>query len=190
MEYSVAMNRNVSFVSIIAALASAGCDGRDGGRAAEPQLPMFFQLQATAATQQDDLSVECRLGFNVEISGEVSRTDEVVEYLATMGGDAQRILLRPDGSGVNLWANAFYPRLQVLHLLPNRVQLVSLDFPPDSPPSGSRFWDELRFFDGFIGADGTIEGEWLCAPLDTEQGGVMDNAIFAEGSWESTTLPE
>ncbi|MEX0733919.1 MAG: hypothetical protein WD944_04680 [Steroidobacteraceae bacterium] len=167
----------------------AGCDEGNGGRRNEPPpLPLFFQLSATASAAGDNLTVECALGFTVEIAGEVSRTSEVVEYIATMGGDARRILLRPDGSGVDLWADAHYPRLQVLHLLPNRVQFVSLDFPPDSPPSGSRFWDELRFFDGFIDANGVIEGEWLCAPLDIEQGGINDDTVFAEGIWQTTEI--
>lgn len=175
-----------------AAIMLAACGGGSGnGGLDEPPLPLFFELNAVAQADQDrldGLSVDCSLGFIVEISGEVSRTPEVVEYVATMGGDANRSLLRPDGSGVAFRANAFFPRLQVLHLLPDRVQLVSLDFPPDGPSSGSRFWDELRFFDGFLNADGSIEGEWLCAPLDTEYGGIDDDAIFAEGIWETTEL--
>lgn len=167
----------------------AACEEGNGGRRNEPApLPLFFHLSATASAVGDGLTVECALGFNVEISGEVSRTSEVVEYIATMGGDARRTLLRSDGSGVDLWADAHYPRLQVLHILPNRVQLVSLDFPPDGPSTGSRFWDELRFFDGFIDGNGVIDGEWLCAPLDVEQGGINDDTIFAEGAWETTEI--
>lgn len=33
-----------------------------------------------------------------------------------------------------------------------------------------------------------ITGEWLCAPLDTEQGGVNDHRVFAEGSWETAEI--
>lgn len=172
-----------------AAMLLPGClGGGDGDRGPEElRLPTFFELHATASAETDELAVECALGFIVEISGEVSRTREVVEYIATMGGDAIRDLQRPDGSGVNLRANAFYPQLQVLHMLPDRVQLVSLDFPPNGPSTGSRFWDELRFFDGTIDLDGVITGEWLCAPLDTEQGGINDDTVFAEGTWETTT---
>jgi SAM-dependent methyltransferase len=65
----------------------------------------------------------------------------------------------------------------------------SLDFPPDGPTTGSRFWDELRFFDGTISQDGVITGEWLCAPLDTEQGGIVDDTVFADGSWETAEIP-
>ncbi len=171
-----------------AVLAGCGGGGGSGGNAPPPELPLFFHLDATASTVENGLTVDCGLGFIVEISGEVSRTPDVVEYIATMGGDARRSLLHSDGSGVALWADAFYPRMQVLHLLPNRVQLVSLDFPPDDPPSGSRFWDELRFFDGFIDANGVIEGDWLCAPLDAEQGGIMDDTVFAEGTWRTTAI--
>jgi hypothetical protein len=34
-----------------------------------------------------------------------------------------------------------------------------------------------------------IVGEWLCAPLDTEQGGVVDDAVFADGTWETAEIP-
>jgi hypothetical protein len=164
-----------------------GCHDDDGGPA-ELRLPTFFELNATASAAEGDLTVECALGFVVEISGEVSRTSEIVEYLAVMGGEAERLLQRPDGSGVILSAFAHYPRLQVLHILPDRVQLVSLDFPPDGPSTGSRFWDELRFFDGVLDEDGTITGEWLCAPLDVEQGGINDDSVFAEGTWETVEI--
>lgn len=183
---AVMMRGPVSAV-LAAALGIAGCGGGHGGDGG-PSLPTFFRLDATAFAQQNDLTVNCGIDFLVDISGEISRTPTVVEYIATMGGQAQRSLLRPDGSGIAFSADAFYPRLQVLHLLPNRVQLVSLDNPPGSPPSGSRFWDELRLFDGFLNADGTIEGEWVCAPLDTAQGGITDDTVFAGGSWETVVL--
>lgn len=164
----------------------AGCGGGQGIE--PPRMPLFFQLNATASAEEGGLSVDCSLHFIVNVSGEVSRTNEVVEYIARMGGEAIRDIRREDGSGVSLRADAFYPKLQVLHLLPDRVQLVSLDFPPDAPSTGSRFWDELRFFDGLIDENSVISGEWLCAPLDTEQGGINDDSVFAEGSWETVEL--
>ena len=45
-----------------------------------------------ASATTGELQVDCTLGFVVEISGEVSRTREVVEYITTMGGDAIRNL--------------------------------------------------------------------------------------------------
>lgn len=180
------MNRALLVACIASALLLGSCDDDDGPRT--PELPAFFQLDAVAAAESGEFHVDCSLGFVVEIGGEVSRTKEVVEYVATMGGEAVRNILREDGSGVVLSAFAYYPNLQVLHILPDRVQLVSLDFPPDGPSTGSRFWDELRFFDGAIDRDGVITGEWLCAPLDTGQGGIEDDTVFAEGTWETTTL--
>jgi hypothetical protein len=173
----------------LALLTSCHTDDEEGEGPAELRLPMYFQLNATASATEGELTVNCSLGFIVDISGEVSRTSEVVEYIAVMGGDAVRDIQREDGSGVVLSAFAHYPNLQVLHILPDRVQLVSLDFPPGGPSTGSRFWDELRFFDGVLEEDGTINGEWLCAPLDVEQGGINDNSIFAEGTWTTTELP-
>ena len=181
------MDRGLA-VALAAAALLVACND-DDDRPPVPDMPLYFALDATASTEEGDLNVDCSLEFVVEITGEVSRTNEVVEYIATMGGEAVRNLLRDDGSGVVLSAFAYYPNLQVLHILPDRVQLVSLDFPPDGPSTGSRFCDELRFFDGRVAEDGSITGEWLCAPLDTEQGGIVDDTVFAEGTWETAEIP-
>jgi hypothetical protein len=181
--------RQKSWAFAALAIALSACDGngsRDGQDRA--QLPMFFRLDATAATQEGGFTVECRIDYVLDIAGEVSRTDAVVEYVGTMGGGANRSPLREDGSGVAFFADAHYPRMQVLHILPSRVQIVSLDHPPDEP-SSSRFWGELRFFEGALQPDGSLLGAWTCAPLDTEYGGIVDDSVFAEGVWTGTPLP-
>ena len=33
-----------------------------------------------------------------------------------------------------------------------------------------------------------ITGEWLCAPLDVEQGGINDDTVFADGTFRTATL--
>jgi hypothetical protein len=173
----------------ILSLALYGCN-EDDEPAPIPEMPRYFWLEATASGESAEFNVECRLEFIVEISGEVSRTDEVVEYTAIMGGEAARQLLRDDGSGVAFVADAYYPDHQVLHILPDRVQIVSPDFSPDEPTSGSRFWHELRFFEGTIDRNGVMTGEWLCAPLDTDRGDINDNSVFAEGTWVTTEITE
>jgi hypothetical protein len=100
----------------LALLASCHVDDDEGEGPAELRLPMHFELNATASTTEGEFTVDCSLGFVVEISGEVSRTNEVVEYIAVMGGEAVRNILRDDGSGVVLSAFAHYPNLQVLHI--------------------------------------------------------------------------
>lgn len=110
--------------------------------------PRSLRLVATAGTQENGVSVSCALDLLVDTSGEVSRTDRVVEYLATMGGEARRVLQSSDGTG-------------------------------------SRFRDEMRFFDGALGADGSIEGNGICALLDVRYGGVDDFTIFAAGRWRA-----
>jgi hypothetical protein len=61
---------------------------------------------------------------------------------------------------------------------------------PRSPitPTCRSCTSEPRFFDGVLEEDGTINGEWLCAPLDVEQGGINDDSIFAEGTWTTTEI--
>src|SRR5262245_22064783 len=105
---------------VVSAAMLAGCLDAAGRGPPVPELPLFFALNAAAAAESDAYDADCSLEFVVEISGEVSRTNRVVEYIATMGGEAVRNLQRDDGSGVVLSAFAFYPQLQVLHILPDR----------------------------------------------------------------------
>src|SRR5688572_24186436 len=64
------------------------------------------------------------------------------------------------GSGVAYFADYFYPELQVLHILPAKVQIVSLSH-REGQPVTSRFGGELRFWEGTLQPDGTITGSWL-----------------------------
>jgi hypothetical protein len=168
---------------------TAGCDpGGDGTTQDPPRLPMYFWLNADAFTEEDGLTVECDIEYIVEVHGEVSRTDAVVEYVATMGGSASRRLYREDRSGVEFWADAYYPDVQVLHVLPDRVQLVARFPTPSDPEPSPRFWLELVFWDGRIRGNSVISGEWLCAPLYTEQGGINDDHVLADGTWETEEI--
>src|SRR5262245_1192707 len=106
------MKGGLRIIALTASLLAA-CDG-GGGSQRVPELPMSFQLNGAAAAEEGGLDVDCSLEFVVEVSGEVSRTRDVVEYIATMGGEAVRNMLREDGSGVVLSGFACYPRLQVL----------------------------------------------------------------------------
>jgi len=130
--------------------------------------------------------VDCALEYIVDIAGEVSRTDDVVEYVGTMGGEARRVLLNPDQSGVAFVADAF-SEVQVLLMIPDRVQINLINVPPDPPGVSSRFWEEQTQFNGQL-IGGQIEGEWTCAPLDTTFGETVDDTIFASGFWFSEAI--
>ena len=69
-------------IASIAFLPACNDDGNDDP--IEWPMPTFFQMHATAEAQEGDLTVNCSIGFVVEITGEVSRTRDVVEYIAIM----------------------------------------------------------------------------------------------------------
>lgn len=71
------MKRAFAAAGLASALLLASCHDDDGPRA--PELPNYFELNAAAAAESGEFTVDCSLGFVVEISGEVSRTNEVVE---------------------------------------------------------------------------------------------------------------
>jgi hypothetical protein len=168
--------------SAAAALLAFGCGGNGGSTYAE--LPGFFKLNAIAHAEADDETVDCKLDFIVELAGEVSRTDAVVEYVGTMGGEAERSILKPDQSGAGFIADA-YSEIQALLILPDHVEINTINVPPGDPNVTSRFWDEIQHFDGRLGPADRITGEWICAPLDVEYGGVQDDSIFAPGTWHT-----
>lgn len=169
-------------------LLVAACDGGHSPAAEPPALPeLSFWLRARAETTADSFTVTCALDYIVEIAGEVSRSNEVVEYVGTMGGEASRTILAADQSGVSFVADAF-SEIQVLLFVPDRVQIDLINVPPNPPGVVSRFWDEQHRFEGVL-AGNTIEGEWTCAPLDTEIGGINDDSIFAVGAWFTEPVP-
>ncbi|MBT8422352.1 MAG: hypothetical protein KJP03_04455, partial [Gammaproteobacteria bacterium] len=173
-------------VACLAALlvACAGCGGGSNNGGRELALPSLdFWLRANAAGEEEGLTVECGLDYIVDIAGEVSRTDQVVEYVGTMGGEARRSILRPDGSGFAIFADAF-SEVQVLLLAPDRVQINAINVPPDPEGVSSRFWNELLKIEGRL-TDDQIVGDWVCAPLDTEINGINDNTVVIPGMWFS-----
>ena len=183
---TVAYRGLIGLAVVLILCAGCGNGGNDPSADAAALPTLNFWLHASAATKVDGITVECGLDFIVEIAGEVSRTSNVVEYVGTMGGEARRYILNPDESGTGFSADAF-SEVQVLLLVPDRVQINMINVPPDPPGVSSRFWDELRHFEGWLVGD-QINGEWTCAPIDTEYNGVNDNTIFAPGNWFSEAI--
>jgi hypothetical protein len=181
------MNARLFVICLAALGVGPGCS--NGGEAAVPlvSLPSVFKLEASAETVSGMQTVECGLDFIVELTDEVSRSNRVVEYLGTMGGEARRSILDPDGSGHAFIADSF-SEVQVSHRLPDGVEIRSINVPPNPPGVSSRFWDELLQFDGRLGPGDMISGDWICAPLDTDLGDFADDSIFAPGTWFTLTL--
>jgi hypothetical protein len=56
------------FLILIVSGLLSGCDGSDGG--ASPELPAFFRLEGSASLQAGQQTLDCHIGFIVELVGD------------------------------------------------------------------------------------------------------------------------
>lgn len=170
-------------IALTPVLASCGGGGSDSAS----QLPLFFRLEGTAMQVVDDQTLDCHIDFIVELSGETMRTDEFVEYVGTMGGEAGRRLLSPDGSGWALAGDAF-SQVRARLTFPASVTIESINLPPGPVHDPPSFFEEIVQFTGSLGPQDLISGDWLCAPFFTDLGGFADDSLFADGTWFTETI--
>lgn len=170
-------------VAVAATLLLAACDG--GSDAPPPGLPMLFALEAGASLAENGQTLDCHVNYIVELERETQRTSAFVEYAGTMGGEAGRTILNPDGSGVSLVGDAF-SRVIVRLTLPNSVTITSVGLPPPNDPPN--FWDGVANFSGREAPGDLISGDWQCLPFYTVIGGVDDSVMIASGTWFTTPL--
>jgi hypothetical protein len=178
---------HLSLMALVIPGLLSGCNHSDS--AAPPELPLFFRLEGSASLQSGEQTLDCHIAFIVELAGETARTDTFVEYVGTMGGEAGRSILNPDGSGLRLVGDAF-SEVRARLTFPNGVVIEAINLPPwvaHDPPS---FFEELTRFEGTLAPPDLISGEWLCAPFFTDLGGLADDTLFADGVWFTETITD
>ncbi len=162
-------------------LATAGCGGSPAAPTPAPsqppvlRLPETMRLTATAEGRAGDAAISCALDFVVSVQpdGDAMR--------GSMGGEARRTRLLPDGSGEEFWADAHYPQIRITVDGGGRARLQSYrNGVPDTGEGSSRFWDRLTSFEG-VHDDrrNAIAGTWTCLPLDVRS----DVSGEAAGTW-------
>lgn len=178
---------------VVMVLASQvlGCD--DDGTGAEVvghhPLSAYFHVAGESATQEGDLSISCRFEWLYEVSGRPRELpDGSREVPVQWGGDAQRTILLPDGSGLSLWPTLFSPESQVILAEDGGIELVdqvNLDAP-------SPFYQALGRLEGTLEETGNGSGSWACAPFGPgaapEGGPVEDTVGVAVGTWSLTPI--
>lgn len=147
------------------------------------ELPLFFRLEGSASLQAGEQALDCHIDFIVELAGETARTNAYVEYVGTMGGEAGRSVLNPDGSGIGLVGDAF-SEVRVRLTFPDRVVIEAINLPPGETHDPPSFFEELTRFEGMLAPAELISGEWLCAPFFTRG----DEVLFADGLWFTETI--
>ncbi len=159
---------------VTAALASGAC--ADPAAPARPaELPTDAVLLAVAEGVNAGLTVTCRIDFIATLH------PTSADYRGTMGGEIQRKALAPDESGISFFGDAYYADVRVVVSSDGRASIASYqDGVPVQPTGESRFWDELRSFEGRYDASSrTVSGSWTCRPVDAHG----DTAGAVEGHW-------
>jgi hypothetical protein len=158
---------------LLSSLALAACSSSP--TAPSSRLPANVRLQASASGTAGQLSITCQLDFTGTLE------DAGGSYRGTLGGEAVRTVLLPDGSGMAFSADAFYPEIRIAFARSGRARLQAfLNGSPWAPEGISRFWDALLTFDGTYDAGAqSISGTWTCRPLDTRGDDLGD----VTGTW-------
>jgi hypothetical protein len=133
------------------------------------ELPRTFRRAAS-----DDLRVDgyCSLDLIFELTSEVSRSPQRVDYEGVHGGGVERSVLARDGSGFAFAADVF-GEVEAHLFVTGSVEIVI----PVNLTAEGRFWRNLARFAGTVDSSGRGRGQWTCAPFDIDTGGYVDQSL-------------
>lgn len=138
-------------------------------------VPDRFHVRGQAAETVGDLEISCRLDLVYERTGFVNDPEHGRVIRVEWGGDAQRTVLAPDGSGISLAPFMHSPDGQVHRFEGGRIEIVS----PINLESGVPFYVELGRLAGRLTGDGHGTGQWACAPFEVRG----DSVGTIVGTW-------
>ena len=148
-------------------------------------MPAQFHMSGEArATAADGRTVTCALDLIFETRTETGRSNGQIQYQGVHGGDVQRRILRPNGSGFLFRADVYGDVETQLDTFTGAVQLRI----PINETADGRFWRNMAAFNGTVDSAGNGNGSWTCAPLDIDQGGYVDKSIVAQGTWRISPI--
>lgn len=157
----------------VAALSAAACS------AGPTETEMFepaarYTVTGEASGTNGDVTVSCTMDLAFEWDGMV-RLETGQVYVTTGGGDVERTIERPDGTGL-----VFSP---FLFSEDNHVRLVGADSialqTPENFDTGVPFYDGIGDMRGRITGPGSAEGTWTCGQLEIDE----DRAGSVQGTW-------
>jgi hypothetical protein len=93
-------------------------------------------IGSAAGPRPDGGSISCALDLRIELSGEIDRSDQWIDYGGVMGGDVQRTTLDSTGAGFGFWADVYWPTTVARLVLPDSIELLL----GDTTITDSRFW--------------------------------------------------
>ena len=147
-------------------------------------LPTQFRMVAAATKTENGINLTCQLDFIFDLTGETFRDPQRVVYQGTQGGHASRSLLDDGGAGFVFSADTFGEVEAHLDTATGQTEILI----PINDTSPNRFWKNMARFDAVFDSNGNATGNWVCAPLDIDQEGYVDNTITANGTFQITPL--
>lgn len=165
---------------LLAGALGAGCHGAEpAAPGALPSLPASLRLVGDAVTTDTTgATATCHLELLLSLQHESPRTPAAREWTGTFGGELARTVLASDGSGLGFFAD-LAGEVRVRVTAPDSLE-VRL---PANDSADGRAWRALARLAGTVDASAHGAGEWACAPLDIHQGGYVDTALTAPGTW-------
>lgn len=154
-------------------VATAGCSS-----STEPELfqpPARYTVTGQASGTNGGFTVSCTMDLVFEWDG-LERLETGRVYVTSGGGEVERTIERPDGSGLVFTPFLFSEDNHVRLLAGDSIALQTpVNLETDIP-----FYEGIGDMRGRITGPGTAEGTWTCGELEIDE----DGAGPAEGTWK------
>lgn len=158
-------------VLVVASLAACTAD------LADPEFfepPTLYTVTGEASGSNGGFTVTCTMDLVFEWNGH-ERLEVGRVYVTRGGGEVERTIERPDGSGLVFTPFLFSDENHVRVLGADSVALET----PENRDTGIPFYDGLARMEGRVTGPGRAEGTWTCGQLDIDE----DGAGAVEGTW-------
>lgn len=157
----------------VATLSLWACDGT-GTDPEQFRPPPAYVVMGEAGGAVGALTIDCAFELAFEWDG-AERLETGRVYVASGGGEAERRVLRPDGSGLSFAPTLVLEEHHLRLLGGDSLVLESLV----DLETGVPFYEGIGRMPGVVTGPHTAQGSWSCAPVDA--GG--DSVGVVAGSW-------
>ncbi len=159
-------------------LGLASCSEDEKAPAAmRSTLPNHFKVVGEAVGTDGALSIDCICDLQIELEGEPTQSEGVVEYRGVHGGHFRRTVLDSQGDGISLSPDVHGEIIIRVY----EADSISLTIPINLG-SESSFYRETAQFKGTSSENSLGSGQWNCAPFDLTEGWI-DTVGTVQGTW-------
>jgi hypothetical protein len=147
----------------------------------DPKLANTMYFTGSAIGMDEGFDINCQCDLILEIDSFEALDNGIQYFTGNMGGGISRTVLDENGDGISLSPDLF-GKVNLVVGIDGRVTILW----NGNMFTGSRFYNEIAIFVGFLNEEGNVSGPWRCAPFDINEGGYVDIAGTVEGVWELT----